>query len=107
MQHLWTQKALYIKGFMVFEMAFWARKVSGTFEKQVPAVKPTVTICICVVFFRLSEGTILFSTIVVQTLCQPFLDIAAGLLLLSLVSPLIGQSEFDKRIRNSDWSIGV
>ena len=31
MQNLLTLKALYIKGFMVFEMAFRARKVSGTF----------------------------------------------------------------------------
>ena len=34
MQNLLAQKALYIKGFGVFEMAFRARKVSGTFEKE-------------------------------------------------------------------------
>ena len=37
MQNLLTLKALYIKGFMVFDMAFRARKVSGTFEKRAPA----------------------------------------------------------------------
>ena len=36
MQNLLTLKALYIKGFMVFEMAFRARKLSGTFEKRAP-----------------------------------------------------------------------
>ena len=36
MQNLLTLEALYIKGFMVFEMAFRARNVSGTFEKRAP-----------------------------------------------------------------------
>ena len=34
MQNLLTLKALYIKGFMVLEMAFRARKVFGKFEKR-------------------------------------------------------------------------
>ena len=34
-----ARKALYIKCFMVFEMAFRARNVSGTFEKQTPGPK--------------------------------------------------------------------
>ena len=36
MQNLLTQKGLCIKGFMVFEMAFRARKVSGKVEKRAP-----------------------------------------------------------------------
>ena len=39
MQNLLTLKALYIKGFIVFEMALRARKVSGTFEKRAPGLK--------------------------------------------------------------------
>ena len=36
MQNLLTYKALYIIGFVVFEMAFRDRKISGTFEKRAP-----------------------------------------------------------------------
>ena len=36
MQNLLTEKGMYIKRFMVFEMAFRVRKVSGTFEKRAP-----------------------------------------------------------------------
>ena len=39
MQSLLTLKAMYIKVFMIFEMAFRARKVSGTFEKRAPGEK--------------------------------------------------------------------